>query len=167
MNWNILPFKQFDELPLSREEALTPLLQFAAAFNYIFWLAQKPPAALERCRTIDGESIEKRRPEVDRHPPKQRSVDAHGNIVDEALVGNYNVALAKIRKVKDKRGALDLENKHEHLPLFRWLVPWGLVGVGQLVTRHLLNETQALQVKTWPRLLPSLCLGCCYPPGFV
>ena len=55
------------------------------------------------------------------------------------------------RKVKDRGGALDLESKREHLPLFRWLVPWGLLGVGQLVTWRLSNETQALQGKTWPR----------------
>ena len=75
-------------------EALAPLHQFAAAFDDIFWLAQKPPAALKRCGPIDSESIEKRCPEVDCHSPQQSLVDAHRNVIHKALVGNYNVALA-------------------------------------------------------------------------
>ena len=90
--------KSFDEFLSGRQEALTPLLQLAAAFDYIFRLAQKPPAALVTSRPVDRESLEECRLEAEYQTAHYSSVNAHRDVVDKALVCDYNVALVVMYK---------------------------------------------------------------------
>jgi hypothetical protein len=72
-------------------EALSPLLQLAAALNDIFWLAQECPAPLVTSRAINGEAFEEHRLEADCQPPQHCPIDTHRNIVDEPFVGHCGV----------------------------------------------------------------------------